>query len=83
MTSFAKETFGFDVAQAGAQGLVSKNDEQEILEGLATVLGGGVTVISGSLTPVPHSTSSRMRRRNGLTWSPTAKCRCSILCRVG
>lgn len=42
MTSFAKETFGFDVAQAGAQGLVSKNDEQEILEGLATVLGGGV-----------------------------------------
>lgn len=79
MTSFAKETFGFDVAQAGAQGLVSKNDEQEILEGLAEAF----TVISGSLTPVPHSTNSRMRRRNGLTWSPTAKCRCSILCRVG
>ena len=83
MTSFAKETFGFDVAQAGAQGLVSKNDEQEILEAWRRYLAEAFTVISGSLTPVPHSTSSRMRRRNGLTWSPTAKCRCSILCRVG
>ena len=83
MTSFAKETFGFDVAQAGAQGLVSKTTSRKYSKAWRRYLAEAFTVISGSLTPVPHSTSSRMRRRNGLTWSPTAKCRCSILCRVG
>lgn len=42
MTSFSRDTFGDIAAQAGAQGIVDKNDERDIATGLRCVADGGM-----------------------------------------
>lgn len=41
MTSFSRDAFGDIAAQAGAQGIVDKNDERDIATGLRCVADGG------------------------------------------
>lgn len=42
MTSFSRDAFGDIAAQAGAQGIVDKNDERDIATGLRCVADGGM-----------------------------------------